>query len=106
MEKQLTLHLPLKGPTGCCGFEFSGFEELTLLPGCELVCKEPPLALLAGLLELVEDFWIWGEVAAFGGAVDGSRGCELLGHGASGRFWGGLFALLGRSGSFEGGFDN
>ena len=50
--------------------------------------------------------WIiarWGEVAVFGGAVDGSRGCELLGHGASGRFWGGLLALLGRSGSFEGG---
>ena len=67
------------------------------------MCKESPLALLAGLLELVEGFWIWGEVPVFGGSVDGSRGCELLGHGASGRFWGGLFALLGRSGSFEGG---
>ena len=96
------MHLPLKGPTGCCGFEFSGFEELTLLPGCELVCKEPPLA----LLELVEDFWILGEVPVFGGSVDGSRGCELLGHGASDRFWGGLLALLGRSGAFEGGFND
>ena len=70
------------------------------------MCKDPPLALLAGLLELVEDFWIWGEVPVFGtGSVDGSSGCELLGHGASGRFWGslGLLALLGRSGSFEGG---